>query len=723
MILSTPMACFGLALAGAPAAAPVPGDAPVESLGEGLVEESGAAGVEAPDARTIEVPSERGDGLDAQRRADAETPGFVTVIELDHEAGARPSDGLAELLSRAPAANVRSLGGLGQFASVSLRGSSAQQVGIFYEGIPLGDAESGLADLGDLPLDNLETVVIHRGYVPIRYGGATLGGAIDLRGGGVVDTLRGGGRLGFGSFGAYEARAGVALPLAEGQSLRLRVAHAGAEGDFPFYDTGGTPNLLDDDQTSLRINDGYRRWSGLVGWDGRRGDWSWSVQELFTAKSQGLPGPGTAQARSASAEKLGARTLARAERRLGARSSAAWRGAFSWGRRDLLDPESELGVGVDDQRTESFEGYLAPSLSLGLWREAKLGLSADWRGQWVSIDQRAAAPSADRSGDSKRARQGYGVGLELAQGLWQDRVELVPALRVDLIDSDFAVPTGQGEFDEAGADSVVAAASPRFGLRFDLLRQLGLRASVGRYFRPPTTLELFGDRGFARGREDLRPEKGTAFDVGFVFDDAFGSAVGDWGLYAQAAAFGQVSRDLIAWVQAGSITRPINIEGARIWGAEGSLQLTAPKRWVIAQANYTFVHSVNRSIATAERGQPLPNRPRHEAFTRVSVGREFGREQLEPRVFGSFEYVAQNYLDPSGRVAYPPRELAGLGAELHWRRRIHFAFEVRNLFDRRVVAWTPPVGDSGPIPQPMSDFIGYPLPGRSVWGTVSVEFR
>src|SRR5690606_29679791 len=120
-----------------------------------------ASAAGSPEDREIEVKTQREDGLDGQRRAEAETPGFVTVIELDHEAGARPSDGLAELLSRAPAANVRSLGGLGQFASVSLRGSSAQQVGIFYEGVPLGDAESGLADLGDLPLDNLESVAIY----------------------------------------------------------------------------------------------------------------------------------------------------------------------------------------------------------------------------------------------------------------------------------------------------------------------------------------------------------------------------------------------------------------------------------------------------------------------------------------------------------------------------------------------------------------------------------
>src|SRR5690606_19882543 len=224
-------------------------------------------------------------------------------------------------------------------------------------------------------------------------------------------------------------------------------------------------------------------------------------------------------------------------------------------------------------------------------------------------------------------------------------------------------------------------------------------------------------------REDLRPEQGTAFDAGFVFDDSFTTKYGDFGVYAQAAAFGQISRDLIAWVQAGSITRPINIEGARILGAETSLQLTTPRRWVIAQANYTVVHSENRSIAAAERGQPLPGRPRHEAFMRVSVGREFGHESIEPRVFGSLEYVAHNYLDPSGRVVFPPRELVGIGAELHWRRRIHFAFEVRNLFDRRVIAWTPPVGNLGPIPQPMSDFIGYPLPGRSLWGTVGVDFR
>ncbi|MFY0541656.1 TonB-dependent receptor [Nannocystis pusilla] len=121
-----------------------------------------------------------GDGLDAQRRLDAQRPGFHTAIELAAERGARSADGLPEILARSAGATVRSLGGLGQYSALSLRGSSAQQVALFLDGVPLSAGSGGVVNLADLPLDALGAVTIYRGLVPIAYGGAALGGAVDL---------------------------------------------------------------------------------------------------------------------------------------------------------------------------------------------------------------------------------------------------------------------------------------------------------------------------------------------------------------------------------------------------------------------------------------------------------------------------------------------------------------------------------------------------------------
>ena len=223
-----------------------------------------------------------------------------------------------------------------------------------------------------------------------------------------------------------------------------------------------------------------------------------------------------------------------------------------------------------------------------------------------------------------------------------------------------------------------------------------------------------------QGREDLRPEAGANLDLGFGIDRKLGRAPRQWTVVGSAAGFASFSEDLITWVQAGPVVRPINLEGASIVGLESGAEVQTPRRWVIAQANYTFMEAVNLSRASSQNGQPLPGRPRHQAYARISAGREWGEHEWEPRLFYGAEYVASSFLDPSGRLSLPPRHLHHAGVELHVQRRIDFAFEVRNLLNQRQVNWQPPIAGEGPVPTAIVDYIGYPLPGRSLWASLRI---
>ena len=69
--------------------------------------------------------------------------------------------------------------------------------------------------------------------------------------------------------------------------------------------------------------------------------------------------------------------------------------------------------------------------------------------------------------------------------------------------SQFEVPTGEGEVGDDGVNHLQVGVSPRFGLKILAHKFLEFRSSIGRYFRAPTLMELFGDRGFAVGNEGL----------------------------------------------------------------------------------------------------------------------------------------------------------------------------------------------------------------------------
>lgn len=671
------------------------------------------------------------DGMGEQRKLDARTPGFATAIDLEQEPGARPSDALPELLSRTPGATVRSLGGLGQFSSVSLRGSSGQQVQVAMDGVPINSGLAGLVDVGSLPLDGLDRVEVYRGHVPVSFGGATIGGAINLVSRPVGEQATVHARGGMGSFGAREARMGASVPLPRGLGFATHVGYAGASGNFRFYDTANTPQVPDDDVTSTRLNNDYDRLMAQLRLDGEHRAWRWSVRPMLVWKRQGVPGPATAQSLDASLDTVDARAILRAQRRRFGHPAGrlAWLGSVGVQRRRFADPRNEVGLGVDDQQTLAVDGYLSPRLRLALWRGAFLRITADQRTEHVDVDERsnqATDPSmgGERSGDARRLRLAWGAGLELEQFLFDRRWLIVPVFRADALDSRFAVAADEGEQDDQGRDALTFGLSPRLGTRVRIVEGLELRASGGRYFRPPTLLELFGDRGYVIGNEGLSAERGNSIDGGLRYDRVFERESGvSTSVYASAAGFATWSEDLIQWVTTGNVVQPVNIEGARVAGLEGSLSVRALHNAIVLDANYTLLDTVNLGPDPEQNGSPLPGRPRHQIFGAFSTGWEWTRKafEVEPRLRYTIDVASGTFLDPSARQEVPTRVIHGIGAELHLARTVHLGFELRNLLDTRVTTWTPPIENAEPLPVPLSDFIGYPLPGRSLWATVRID--
>jgi vitamin B12 transporter len=692
----------------------------------------------------VESGRDREDGLDAQRDASARNVGFVSVIDLDHEPGQAPSDDLARVISHAPGVTIRSVGGLGQFSAVSLRGSTTQQVAIFLDGAPLTGSLGGTVDLGNQPLDGLERIEVHRGYVPVVYGPAAIGGAIDLVGRVHEGPAKLSARVGFGSFLAREARVGFTAALRPGLSLAVRAGYSGARGDFPYYDDGNTPRLPQDDRTLRRINNGYDRAFGQLRFDYRRGLLRVSDQQIAWMELQQVPAMIGNPDSDAQQRTIVQRNIVRVRRGFGSDAPGGhveWVGSFAIERREFRDPQAQLGLAADDEHALSLDGWISPRLRVPLWRSAFLLSMAELRGEWIRIDERTPVddPTVLNSGDAKRQRWSGGFGLELEQALFDRRWLLVPALRVDVAESAFAVPIGQGEQDEAGRDSFVLAISPRFGTKVAIIEGLDLRGSVGRYVRLPTLTELFGDRGYLIGNEALRAESGLNVDGGLVFDlerllqrdleaDEDAPPSDDRvDLFVQVAGFSSWARDLIQWLRNGPVVEPVNVAGARVRGLELGASVRVLERVVMLDLAYTLLDTRNDSPAAEQHGKPLPGRPRHGLLARFAGGWRFelGPREVafEPRALYELEWIAGNVLDLGARVELPPRLLHRVGVELIFVDRVRLSVEVRNVGDLRATTIQPKFGPPDPYPAAIADFLGFPLPGRSVWATLGVDFE
>jgi outer membrane receptor protein involved in Fe transport len=58
---------------------------------------------------------------------------------------------------------VKDYGGIGGLKTVNIRAMGSHHVGVFYDGVELGNAQNGVVDLGRFSLDNMEAITMHNG--------------------------------------------------------------------------------------------------------------------------------------------------------------------------------------------------------------------------------------------------------------------------------------------------------------------------------------------------------------------------------------------------------------------------------------------------------------------------------------------------------------------------------------------------------------------------------
>ena len=81
--------------------------------------------------------------------------------------------------TRSAGVKIRSTGGVGSEANVTLNGFSGRHVKIFIDGVPM-DGMSSAFGLNNIPAGLAKRVEVYKGVVPIELGGDALGGAINI---------------------------------------------------------------------------------------------------------------------------------------------------------------------------------------------------------------------------------------------------------------------------------------------------------------------------------------------------------------------------------------------------------------------------------------------------------------------------------------------------------------------------------------------------------------
>lgn len=626
---------------------------------------------------------------DVHVRGDA-AQGFESRVRVDD--APRAVTDAASLVEPLPGVHVRRLGADDGFATLSIRGSSSNQIAFYLAGVPLPSAGDTTVDLSTLPLWPGSRADVHRTFAPAALGPGSLGGTLSIEAPSATGPERTDVWMAGGSFGALRMRIGDVSDLGRGVRVASGLSANRTDGDFSYYNLDHNAPTSDPRAFLPRVNDDFAQASGLVSLVvplrmGAERSGTMRATALLQEREQGLPGTildPTPFERSRSDRELATVELAFPAAR-GAISTQLWGVRQGTEFRDVasaFDPSLERTTIVSaggnvawrarfdslqiatklDARGERYEpgDYVGPTEPIGATRTA-LGLGAD--ASW-------------------RARRNLSIAASARADAWND-----------------------GD-DSGGASSLTARPTAHVGVDA-AFGALGLAAHGGYTSRPANFIERFGAPGGFLPTPDLRPESAWTLDAGARFKKKFGALK----LEGELDGFAQLAEDLITFEYVGSrrLPKAANIGKATIAGVEADVRA----RFFGAElrVSYTGLHAENDAACTPS-CPPLPGRPAHDFVLDASYA--LGAFRLRYGI----DALAGTTLDDSGATSVPPRVLQSASLQIDVPNvrvgRPRISIDVRNLFDVRTVDY--PQGFLGPssaAPQPIGDVYYFPLPGRS----------
>jgi len=653
------------------------GDRP-DKLGEG---DLGTAAPARSDTVYVSASPVTGQDLDP-------TPTLVTLVPLEQERGGAD---LGELLAQVAGLHIRRYGGLGMEVLPSIRGSSAAQVVVMVDGIPLADARDGSLDLSYLPVERFSRAEVYRGQVPARFGGLGGAGAINLvsRTAGAEGTsLRGY----TGSFGDVGGRVLSGHRSADGDWNGSLLLHARRiDNHYRFLDHRQTLHTPDDDIERTRWNSQFEEWGGHAG-----GKYEGSVVATASGgvyhRQGGRPGPlgfESPHARVMATLTDGRLSLAtpRQSLRLDLMATRSW----EW----LRDETGEVGFdppGTTVGVSSDLLGRLTlarPRAGDGRPQRYSWQLGMDWRRQWYD-------EALNGKADPQRSRTVMTAFASLVLNDPAARFVLAPAVRWEMSTDDFPpVPDlpWLPEVTVAEPNRHVAVA-PSISAAWSVVPdRFYLQTHAARTQRLPNWAELFGHRGGIAGNRELLPEEITTFDLGLHWV----SAEGRW--RQRLTLFRHWTERAIVFVQNSQRTSQArNIGASQVSGLELESTLEVPGGADLA-ANLTWQRARDQGDDPIYFDKELPFTPPLEVA--VQLRWPLGAWRLT----SSLVHEAANYRDRYNIVVEraPARTVLNLA----------LGYTVRTGPGRSGWATTITAEMINFTDNVVYDVEGYPLPGRS----------
>lgn len=580
---------------------------------------------------------------------------------------------------------IKDYGGIGGLKTVNIRGLGTQHVGVFYDGVQLGNAQNGQIDLGRFSLDNMEAVSLYNGQKSAIFQSAkdfASAGSIYMTARhpsfGEGQNYRLKGTFKTGSFGLVNPSVLLEHRLSKQVSGSLSAEYIYTSGKYKFryrqkngYDI--TETRKNGDVEAIRAE------YGLFG-DMQGGEWK--AKAYLYNSERGLPGAAVRETGDFVHEDRQWDTnffLQGSFRKHWGNYSLQTNGKYAYDYLHYLsDPRLDVTTMYVNNHYRQHELYFSAANMLNILPFWSADVSVDF--QWNKLN-------ADLVNFVYPCR--YTALVAAATALHFERFKLQANLLGTFVHETTKVPNAAAGDKHKYTPIVVASWQPFKN------EDLNLRAFYKKIFRMPTLNDLYYT---FIGNIDLNPEYTTQYDIGVTYSRKFRGGYPVRLEFQADAYYNEVTDKIVAMPTSNQFRwTMVNLGYVEMRGVDVALQT----EWHLLKdlkanlrVNYTYEKAQDFTDAKSDYyGGQIPYIPWHSGSAVLNLSyRDWDMNY-------SFIYTGERYESSANIPENYAKEWytndLSLSRRLHWKKMLwKLTAEVNNVFNQQyeVVQWYPMPG-------------------------------
>lgn len=407
--------------------------------------------------------------------------------------------------------DIRSASGVGQYAIPNIRGSQGQQVLVFENGIPVNDLNGSAADIGLISLNGAKKIEVYRGFIPMELSATAIGGAIDVITD-LGDRNQGSFKHTTGTYGVSQTTLNQSL-VNNNWSISFGLEDSYAENNF-IYNELQPVHSPSSPLNEPRYNNATHLQQQYV-----NTSYAISNQDVLDFKiknsesNRELAGEINTDENTANigSDKISYQVIYTHT----LKNKSTIRSQYSQSETTELYDDRGNFIGLNSQLNQYITDFNKWNLNYKLpLSSVTINLNQQYQIEKIDVqylnDENSNNESCYSSGscDREYTREQFSTGSRLE---W--------ALSKDLIWNNQIVysSTKDDPFSEDSSSNSNDFWSIHSGIKKEVGTGINLSASFNLQYRPPSTSELFGDKGSSVGNPDLISEESESIEINFDY--------------------------------------------------------------------------------------------------------------------------------------------------------------------------------------------------------------